>query len=66
MHIPLIESDGILDKQQRLLRQERRAQCGSEIELVQEHSGHLRVESSWPLQAVGRLAVRIHQADHRH
>jgi hypothetical protein len=32
-----------LHEQQSLLRQERRAQCGGEIELVQEHSDHLRV-----------------------
>jgi hypothetical protein len=41
--LPLIEPYSILDEQQSLLRQERRAQCGGEIELVQEHSGHLRV-----------------------
>jgi hypothetical protein len=41
--IPLIESNSILDEQQSLLRQKRRAQCGGEIELVQEHSDHLRV-----------------------
>jgi hypothetical protein len=41
--VPLIEPDGILDKQQSFLRQERRAQCGSEVELVQGHSDHLRV-----------------------
>jgi hypothetical protein len=42
--LPLIETNGILYEQQCLLRQERRAQCGGEIELVQEHSDHLRVE----------------------
>jgi hypothetical protein len=41
--VPLIEPHGILDEQQSLLRQERRAQCGCEIELVQEHSDHQRV-----------------------
>lgn len=41
--LPLIEPDGILDEQQSFLRQERRAQCGGEVELVQEHSDHLRV-----------------------
>lgn len=33
-----------MDEKERLLRQERRAQCGSEIELMQEHSDHSRVE----------------------
>jgi hypothetical protein len=41
--LPLVEPHGVLHEQQSLLRQERRAQCGGEIELVQEHSDHLRV-----------------------
>jgi hypothetical protein len=41
MRVPLIQPDLVLDEKQRLLRQERRAQCGSEVELVQEHSDHL-------------------------
>jgi hypothetical protein len=51
MRVPLIQPDLVLDEKQRLLRQERRAQCGSEVELVQEHSGHLMcsggVRSHW-------------------
>jgi hypothetical protein len=46
--LPLIEPHGILHEQQSLLRQERRAQCGGEIELVQEHSGHPRVVCTIP------------------
>ena len=41
MRVPLVEPYSILDKKQRLLRQERRAQCGGEVELVQEHSDYL-------------------------
>lgn len=44
MHLPLIETHGILHKQKRLLWQERRAQGGGQVELVQEHSGHSWVE----------------------
>ena len=39
-NIPLIQSHGILHKQKCLLWQERWAQSGGQIELVQEHSGH--------------------------
>ena len=42
-HIPLIEPHGILYKKERLLGQKRRAQGGGEVEVVQEHSDHLRV-----------------------
>ena len=41
--LPLVEPHGILDEQQSLLRQKRRAQCGGKVEVVQEHSDHLRV-----------------------
>ena len=43
MRVPLIEPYGVLDEKQRLLRQERRAQCGCEVELMQEHSDHSQV-----------------------
>jgi hypothetical protein len=45
-HVPLIEPHGILYKKERLLGQERRAQGGGEVEMVQEHSDHLRVVHS--------------------
>jgi hypothetical protein len=66
--LPLIETNGVLHKQQCLLRQERRAQCGGEIELVQEHSDHLRVVCNGHcLLAFEPFTQHCDaQADHRH
>jgi len=40
-----------LYEEQRLLLQERRAQCGGEVEMVQEHSDHLQLAVYRPWQA---------------
>ena len=67
MRVPLIKPDGVLDEKERLLRQERRAQCGSEVELMQEHSDHLQVKicevqpSHW-IESTMPDAACIHRA----
>lgn len=67
MHVPLIQPDGVLDEEERLLRQERRAQCGSEVELMQEHSDHLQikiceVQPSHGIESTMPESACIHQA----
>lgn len=64
--VPLVEPHGILHKKQRLLRQERRAQGGGQVQVVQEHSGHVLVFGHCNARCGLVCPSTFTKADHRH